>query len=126
MARDWTELTENRTVKVGIIGMGYVGLPLALEFTHWGIQVCCARCVWGCKQDVSQRIDRGTTYAKMHRKHRTIVSVSHTSGYSDGHIFVVDSISFVQQHLSFVCANIIKIFIFENLNVAGDLNPDFF
>jgi UDP-N-acetyl-D-glucosamine dehydrogenase len=30
---------ENKTVKVGIIGLGYVGLPLALEFTEKNIKV---------------------------------------------------------------------------------------
>jgi UDP-N-acetyl-D-glucosamine dehydrogenase len=29
----------NRTAKVGVIGMGYVGLPLAVEFAHAGYQV---------------------------------------------------------------------------------------
>jgi len=30
---------EGKTVKVGIIGLGYVGLPLAVSFAHRGVEV---------------------------------------------------------------------------------------
>jgi UDP-N-acetyl-D-glucosamine dehydrogenase len=30
---------ENRTAKVGVIGLGYVGVPLAIEFAKSGLQV---------------------------------------------------------------------------------------
>ncbi|NLH60997.1 MAG: nucleotide sugar dehydrogenase [Ignavibacteriales bacterium] len=33
------EKIENKTAKVGIIGLGYVGLPLGLEFAHTGFEV---------------------------------------------------------------------------------------
>jgi UDP-N-acetyl-D-glucosamine dehydrogenase len=33
------EKIENRTAKVGVIGLGYVGLPLAVEFGHAGFDV---------------------------------------------------------------------------------------
>ena len=35
----WNKIIENKTVKVGILGLGYVGLPLAMEFAHAGINV---------------------------------------------------------------------------------------
>ena len=38
----------------------------------------------------------------------------------------MDSVSFVQQHLSFVRANIVKILVLENFDVAADFNLDFF
>ena len=36
---DLLNAIENRTAKIGIIGMGYVGLPLAVEFAEAGFQV---------------------------------------------------------------------------------------
>jgi UDP-N-acetyl-D-glucosamine dehydrogenase len=33
------ERITNRTAKVGVVGLGYVGLPLAVEFAHAGFQV---------------------------------------------------------------------------------------
>ena len=33
------EKLENKTAKIGVIGLGYVGLPLAAEFAHKGFQV---------------------------------------------------------------------------------------
>ena len=30
---------QNRTAKIGVIGLGYVGLPLAIEFTQAGFDV---------------------------------------------------------------------------------------
>ncbi len=36
---DWAERVERRTVRVGIVGMGYVGLPLALLFSESGFGV---------------------------------------------------------------------------------------
>src|ERR1700729_1169886 len=34
-----TEKIANRTARVGIVGLGYVGLPLAVEFAKAGFQV---------------------------------------------------------------------------------------
>ncbi len=33
------EKIEERTARVGVVGLGYVGLPLALEFVHAGFSV---------------------------------------------------------------------------------------
>ena len=33
------EQLENKTAKIGVIGLGYVGLPLAVEFAHKGFMV---------------------------------------------------------------------------------------
>jgi UDP-N-acetyl-D-glucosamine dehydrogenase len=35
----WKKKIENKTIKVGILGLGYVGLPLAFEFANAGINV---------------------------------------------------------------------------------------
>ena len=35
----WKKKIENKTVKIGILGLGYVGLPLAMEFANSGINV---------------------------------------------------------------------------------------
>ena len=35
----WKKKVENKTVKIGILGLGYVGLPLAMEFAHSGTNV---------------------------------------------------------------------------------------
>ena len=35
----WKKKIENKTVRVGILGLGYVGLPLAMEFAHSGVNV---------------------------------------------------------------------------------------
>ncbi len=35
----WNKKIENKTVKVGILGLGYVGLPLAMEFAYSGVDV---------------------------------------------------------------------------------------
>ena len=37
--KDWKKKIENKTVRVGILGLGYVGLPLAYEFANAGIKV---------------------------------------------------------------------------------------
>ncbi|MEK7401069.1 MAG: nucleotide sugar dehydrogenase [Gemmatimonadota bacterium] len=42
------EKIENRSAKVGVIGLGYVGLPLAVEFAHAGFEVL--------GYDVSERV----------------------------------------------------------------------
>ncbi|MDQ8171041.1 MAG: NAD(P)-binding domain-containing protein, partial [Gemmatimonadota bacterium] len=39
---------EDRTAVIGVIGLGYVGLPLALEFVHAGFRVI--------GYDISQRV----------------------------------------------------------------------
>jgi UDP-N-acetyl-D-glucosamine dehydrogenase len=36
---NWKKKIENKTVSVGILGLGYVGLPLAVEFANAGIKV---------------------------------------------------------------------------------------
>lgn len=36
---EWTERVENRTAHIGIIGLGYVGLPLALLLSEAGLRV---------------------------------------------------------------------------------------
>ncbi|MBS1834361.1 MAG: UDP-N-acetyl-D-glucosamine dehydrogenase, partial [Acidobacteria bacterium] len=33
------EKIQNKTAKVGVVGLGYVGLPLAVEFGHAGFEV---------------------------------------------------------------------------------------
>jgi UDP-N-acetyl-D-glucosamine dehydrogenase len=37
--RDWKAKVENRDVVVGVLGLGYVGLPLAREFASAGVKV---------------------------------------------------------------------------------------
>src|SRR5579862_4393311 len=39
MQAELVEKIHNRTAKVGIVGLGYVGLPLAVEFAHAGFSV---------------------------------------------------------------------------------------
>ena len=34
-----TDKIRNRTAKVGVIGLGYVGLPLAVEFANAGFSI---------------------------------------------------------------------------------------
>ena len=37
--KDWKKKIENKTVRIGILGLGYVGLPLAREFANAGVKV---------------------------------------------------------------------------------------
>jgi UDP-N-acetyl-D-glucosamine dehydrogenase len=37
--KNWKTKIENKTVRIGILGLGYVGLPLAREFANAGIKV---------------------------------------------------------------------------------------
>ncbi len=37
--KEWASKIKDKTVKVGILGLGYVGLPLAREYTTAGVQV---------------------------------------------------------------------------------------
>jgi UDP-N-acetyl-D-glucosamine dehydrogenase len=37
--KDWKKIIEDKTVRIGILGLGYVGLPLAREFANAGIKV---------------------------------------------------------------------------------------
>ena len=55
---DWIARIADRTARVGIIGLGYVGLPLALEFTRSGFPVL------GLDIDAEKvaRLTRGETY----------------------------------------------------------------
>ena len=36
---EWKKRIENKTAKIGILGLGYVGLPLAMEFSHSQVNV---------------------------------------------------------------------------------------
>ena len=38
-ARELKDKIHGRTAKVGVVGLGYVGLPLAMEMAHSGFQV---------------------------------------------------------------------------------------
>jgi UDP-N-acetyl-D-glucosamine dehydrogenase len=38
-AADLRERITKRTARVGVLGLGYVGLPLAVEFAHAGFEV---------------------------------------------------------------------------------------
>src|SRR2546423_14444208 len=49
---------ENRTACIGIVGLGYVGLPLALEFAKAGFKVI--------GYDVSERVVNGLMSGKSH------------------------------------------------------------
>src|SRR5215210_7917644 len=49
---------ERRTAKVGVIGMGYVGLPLAVEFAHAGFHVV--------GYDISERVVKLLNDGKSH------------------------------------------------------------
>ncbi|GAC1419937.1 MAG: UDP-N-acetyl-D-glucosamine 6-dehydrogenase [Acidobacteriaceae bacterium] len=55
---DWIARIADRTARVGIIGLGYVGLPLALEFTRSGFPVL------GLDIDAEKvdKLTRGETY----------------------------------------------------------------
>ncbi len=37
--KDWKRKIEDKTVRIGILGLGYVGLPLAREFANAGIRI---------------------------------------------------------------------------------------
>ena len=37
--KDWAEKIEKKKLKVGVLGLGYVGLPLAGEFASAGLKV---------------------------------------------------------------------------------------
>ena len=52
------EKLQNRTAKIGIIGMGYVGLPLAVVFAEAGFEVTGVDPI-GWKMD---KINRGESY----------------------------------------------------------------
>src|SRR5687767_14362362 len=49
---------ENRTARIGVIGMGYVGLPLAVEFARAGFKVL--------GYDVSERVVKLINDGKSH------------------------------------------------------------
>src|SRR6266576_6960015 len=49
---------ENRTACIGVVGLGYVGLPLALEFANAGFKVI--------GYDVSDRVVRELMAGKSH------------------------------------------------------------
>src|SRR5206468_1385693 len=49
---------ENRTACIGVVGLGYVGLPLALEFARAGFKVI--------GYDVSERVVKGLMSGKSH------------------------------------------------------------
>ena len=39
IARELKDKIRERSAKVGVVGLGYVGLPLAMEMAHTGFQV---------------------------------------------------------------------------------------
>ncbi|MCX6609595.1 MAG: NAD(P)-binding domain-containing protein, partial [Acidobacteria bacterium] len=39
MKKQLLEKLQNKTARVGVVGLGYVGLPLAVEFAHAGFHV---------------------------------------------------------------------------------------
>src|SRR4029079_12555651 len=49
---------ENRTACIGVVGLGYVGLPLALEFARAGFRVI--------GYDVSERVVNGLMAGESH------------------------------------------------------------
>jgi len=58
--KDLLEKIADKTIKVGIIGLGYVGLPLGLEFTSKGIQVL----GFDLDQQKVDNINNGKSYIK--------------------------------------------------------------
>ena len=52
------EKIQNKTAKVGIVGLGYVGLPLAVEFGHAGFEVIGI----DIQQSKVDEINRGVSY----------------------------------------------------------------
>src|SRR6188474_2291503 len=59
-AEDLIKKAESRDVLFGIIGLGYVGLPLAIELAHAGYKVL--------GFDVSQRVVDGLNAGRSHVK----------------------------------------------------------
>ena len=58
VAEDLIKKAESRDVLFGIIGLGYVGLPLAVELAHAGYRVL--------GFDVSQRVVDGLNNGRSH------------------------------------------------------------
>src|SRR3954470_21179514 len=52
------EKIRNRTARVGVVGLGYVGLPLAVEFAKAGFQVTGIDVM----EDKTQRVNAGESY----------------------------------------------------------------
>ncbi|MCK5456135.1 MAG: nucleotide sugar dehydrogenase, partial [Melioribacteraceae bacterium] len=64
----------DKTIKVGIIGLGYVGLPLGLEFTSKGIEVL----GFDLDQHKVNSINDGKSYIKHIDEERIISAVSNS------------------------------------------------
>lgn len=77
---------EDRDVKVGIIGLGYVGLPLAIEFVKAGFNVI------GFDVDESkiEMLDKGETYIK-HISSSVLQDVNKTNLFSSTTDFSISS-----------------------------------
>ena len=52
------EKIRNRTARVGIVGLGYVGLPLAVEFARAGFQVTGI----DLSEEKTRAVNAGTSY----------------------------------------------------------------
>lgn len=59
-ATDLRERITNRTARVGVLGLGYVGLPLAVEFAHAGFEVTGI----DVQQSKVDQFNRGHSYIK--------------------------------------------------------------
>jgi len=59
-AADLKERIANRTARVGVLGLGYVGLPLAVEFAHAGFEVIGI----DVQQSKVDQFNRGQSYIK--------------------------------------------------------------
>jgi UDP-N-acetyl-D-glucosamine dehydrogenase len=72
---EWTERVENRTAHIGIIGLGYVGLPLALLLSEAGLRVT------GFDIDPAKVacLNRGESY--IHRIEREHILSARSSGF---------------------------------------------
>src|SRR5687767_182620 len=58
MKQHLLEKLDNRTAVIGVVGLGYVGLPLAMEFAHAGFRVI--------GYDVSERVVDGLMNGSSH------------------------------------------------------------
>jgi UDP-N-acetyl-D-glucosamine dehydrogenase len=60
MKKELLEKIENRTYKVGIVGLGYVGLPLAITFVNKGFPVV----GFDIDPEKVTRLNKGETYIR--------------------------------------------------------------
>ncbi len=71
------EKINNKTAKVGIIGLGYVGLPLALEFSHKGFSVI----GFDLDEKKINSIENGKSYFK-HISHQRIANAFNSGNFN--------------------------------------------